>query len=389
MFKNTESFPENSGIPKDLFELKAKLLCEGANVDDEALQLFESQNPSRVKRGGLSSGGKIQLSDDLFVNFPFYKKRLTDLQVLRDPEKELGLLIKQADALIAKGSVIKAPDWYRERVGGFDITQIITAHNKQLATSVYESCDLFRTRNQCKFCVINTSLKDKNPNLIEKSPTLMLEALSKIPVAEYGGLTINGGMTVNPGRGMELIEPVVKAVRESYPELPIAVEITPPEDLEWIDRLAAAGTNSLMMNLECWDNDVRKKIIPGKNKYCPRDLYLAALQRAVKVLGPGRVSSCFVVGGEPIDSLKQGIKAVIAQGAIPSPLAGRYFEEVPNYRFKPNASWREFLEIQNFTKAELQKNGLCSTDQAGCVACKMCDMIKDLTRSGVIKSLLN
>jgi hypothetical protein len=43
-------------------ELKSRLLCEGANPEnEETVQALESQNPQNVLRGGLSSGLKVQL----------------------------------------------------------------------------------------------------------------------------------------------------------------------------------------------------------------------------------------------------------------------------------------------------------------------------------------
>jgi len=68
---------------------------------------------------------------------------------------------------------------------------------------------------------------------------------------------------------------------------------------------------------------------------------------------------------------------VIKRGIIPSPLAGRYFEDVPNYSFAPNVNWKEFLEILYYSKRLMKQGGIISTDKAGCVACGMCDLIKD------------
>ena len=43
-------------------ELKARLLCEGANPDSKAtIQALDQQNPQKVLRGGLSSGLKAKL----------------------------------------------------------------------------------------------------------------------------------------------------------------------------------------------------------------------------------------------------------------------------------------------------------------------------------------
>ncbi|XOU93936.1 MAG: radical SAM protein [Candidatus Kerfeldbacteria bacterium] len=362
---------------KNLIELKAKMLCEGVNFTQSVEKLFMDQNPSNVKRGGLSSGGKMLLSNCLFVNAPFYKKRKVDLKVSIASSDSRNIIISQKNKELCRGKALTPPSWYKFNVNGFNITQIVTVHNCQLAISIYEDCALFSKNIQCQFCVINKSLKNRSLVLIRKKPALILSALKKIPVDQYGGLTINGGMTFSDGRGIEFIQPVVEAVKRAYPKLQIAVEITPPKDLNWIDRLAASGVSSLMMNLECWDEKVRAKLIPGKNKFCKRDLYIASFKRAIKKFGVGRVSTCFVVGTEPIASLKQGIEEVIKIGVIPSPLAGRYFEDIPNYPFAPTVNWKDFLEVLYFSKRLMDKVGIISTDKAGCVACGMCDLIKD------------
>ena len=371
-------------LKKGFIALKAQLLCEGANCETSAEELFFQQNPSQTKRGGLSSGGKIELPMGIFANFPFYQKRECELKIVMNPKDEKGVLIQKWGQTICSAKVLLAPDWYQETidipeekpVGPLDrstwndpvkipITRIFTAHNKQLATSIYEGCELFGRKSECKFCVIKWSLDQENTFLVHKKASLVLAALEKIPVNDYEGITLNGGMTSYSGRGMELIVPIVQEIRTKYSQIPIAVEITPPSDLSWIDKLAEAGASSLMMNLEVWDEEIRKDIIPGKNELCPRDSYFKAFERGLNVFGKGKVSTCFVVGCEPMSSLQKGIEAVIKCGVIPSPLSGRYFEDILNYPFKPDVPWEEFLTVLNFAKYQLREAGITSTDAWG------------------------
>lgn len=367
-----------STTPKTKIQLKAKLLCEGFRADEEVLRLFAEQNPSGTKRGGLSSGGKFRL-EDLVVNAPLYRSRETDLFATHDNAvSSCGIVLWDKGECVGSGEILSQPAWYNCQVDAFPITQIFTAHNRQLAAAVYEDCALFGRGDQCQFCVINRSLRDRKQALVHKRASLFLSALEQIPRGEFGGLTLNGGMTTHPGRGFELLEPVVRAIHNSYPDIPIAVEMTPPADEDWVDRLVDAGVTSLMMNLEAWDEEVRKRVIPGKQSLCPRDQYLRAFKRSVKLLGPGRTTTCFVVGTESNSSLREGIAEVIGLGVIPSPLAGRYFEDVPNYPFSPSVNWEEFLDTLHFAGTKLRAGRVISTDRAGCVACGMCDLIKDI-----------
>ena len=364
---------------RQLIELKAQMLCEGVNVDDASAKLFQKQNPSKVKRGGLSSGGKMKIGP-IVVNAPFYFQRDVAIKISRDMANPNGILIERDGVTVASGEVLEVPEWYVEKVDGIDITRILTAHNHQLAGAVYEYCDLFKTGEECKFCVMNRSATKQRSQLTIKDGDLFVQALKTIDMYNYtyGGLTLNGGMTFHEARGIELMVPVIKKIHEAFPQLPIAVEITPPENLKWISRLKDAGCSSLMMNLECWDEDIRQQIIPGKAKYCTKQMYLRAFKRALNTFGKGRVTTCFVVGTEPMESLKKGIQEVIKQGVIPSPLAGRYFEDVENYPFIPDVHWRDFLWVLEFAGAKLAESRIRSRDKAGCVACGMCDLIRDM-----------
>ncbi|MFC1600388.1 radical SAM protein, partial [Patescibacteria group bacterium] len=374
-----DSLEEETMMNEQLIELKAQMLCQGVNVDDAAVELFRQQNPSNVKRGGLSSGGKMQIGP-IVVNAPFYFERKVQIRISRDMANPFGILIERGGVVVASGEVMQAPEWYVEKVDGIEITRILIAHNRQLAGSVYENCDLFKSGEECRFCVINRSATKNRAQLTKKSGELFVKALQAIGMYNYnyGGLSLNGGMTFNQGRGIELIVPVIEQIHKVFPRLPIAVEITPPENLVWINRLREAGCSSLMMNLECWDEKIREQIIPGKSKYCTKQMYLKAFKRALNVFGKGRVTTCFVVGTEPMESLKQGIEEVIKRGVIPSPLAGRYFEDVPDYPFVPDVNWREFLWVLKFAGEKLTDNGVLSRDRAGCVACGMCDLIRDM-----------
>lgn len=363
--------------PKNLTEIKAKMLCEGVNLTPEIDQLFLKQNPSSIKRGGLSSGGKMELAGTIQVNAPFYKNRVVDLKLVSNLLNEKEFIVDYKGEPLCTGKVLEAPSWYKETINEFSITEILTAHGKQLGGSVYEDCALFGIKEECKFCVINFSLKNKSKSLIKKNSKLFLEALSKIPLNYYEGLCLNGGTTLHPGRGMEIIEPVVREINFDYPNLNIAVEITPPQDLTWIDKLKNAGVSSLMMNLECWDDEIRKKVIPGKNRLCTKEMYLKAFESSVKVFGKGKVTSCFLIGTEDKKSLKEGIEIITNIGVIPSLLAGRYFEDVPDYPFAPKANFHELIEVMTYTKKLMREKGLISSDKSGCVACGMCDLIKD------------
>lgn len=361
------------------YELKARLLCEGALASPSVFaEITNRLNPFGVKRGGLGSGAKVRLKlSGVLVNFPLYRSTEAPIRVELDGAE---IVFVEVGSEVGRAVPLPVPTWYSQTLAdGTPIERIFIQHGSQVASAVYEDCALFSADSACEFCVMRFSTTDAA--LRVKRAAQIVEALRLIPQAyQNRGVLLNGGMTFHPGRGMELLVPVVAAIRLEFNNTPIAVEITPPQELYWINRLHGAGCDSLMMNLECWDQDSRRRYIPGKDEACPRESYLQAFERAVAVFGRGRVSSCFVCGTEPIATLKQGIRSVICLGVIPSPLSGRHFEDVPGYSFKARMPWQEFLEVQQFVQEELTAAGLTSTDRAGCITCGMCDMSQDETK---------
>ena len=226
-------------------------------------------------RGGLSSGLKIRINPQLpsarefKVNFPLYLKRPASLKIRAT---ETGLIILENDEEIGRAEILQPPEWYDQNVDGYPITSILTQHGDQLAGAVYEWCCLFNTGEQCKFCVMDRSQSNADLKNVQLKAELLIKAFQKIPREAYKGIILNGGMTFSLGRGLEVMIPVVQQIREQIGKIPISVEITPPKDLALIEEFAQAGGESLMMNLEIWDDETRRNIIPGKQNIAKRKI---------------------------------------------------------------------------------------------------------------------
>ncbi len=356
--------------------LKARLLSEGAVATNQtSIRIAQLQNPYRVKRGGLSSGVKAKLLvGGTTVNFPIYG--LVSRPISLSLHEDSLIHFSENGKIIGSGLLLPTPEWYGQTLrDGTPIERVFVAHGEEVAASVYEDCALFNTGNACQFCVMRFSTDKKELRL--KKETQILEALSLIPEKQRQKVLLNGGMTFHPGRGMEILSPVVAAIRGRFGNAAgVAVEITPPTDLSWLHMLKGSGCNSLMMNLEAWDETARKKYIPGKDEACPRDLYLQAFEKALQIFGEGKISSCFVCGLEPLNTLKQGIEIITKLGVVVNPIAGRFFEDVPNYSFRASYGWKDFLAITDFARECMLRNNVVSTDQAGCAECGMCDMTR-------------
>lgn len=163
---------------------------------------------------------------------------------------------------------------------------------------------------------------------------------------------------------------VIKEIRKIC-DIPICCELVPPLDLSYIELLVDAGVNSLMFNLELFDDKLRKKYCPGKGKI-PKSKYLEALEFAVKLLGQGDVGSHLIMGLESPTSTLRGVKKFIEIGVKPllvvfRPLAHTALEDVNI----PEIG--EVEAIVNETRKLMIDSGMSmKPGSAGCMSCSAC-----------------
>jgi len=169
----------------------------------------------------------------------------------------------------------------------------------------------------------------------------------------------------------------VVAVKRAVPHLPIQVQIEPPLELDWIDRLKRAGADAIGIHIESLDPEVRARWTPGKASV-PVAAYEAAWARAVDEFGHNRVSTYLLVGlGEDPDELVAGAERLIAMGVYPfvvpyRPLAG----SLAHADGVPAPTPVLLTEVTLRVGAALAAVEMRGVDQvAGCAACGACSAL--------------
>lgn len=164
----------------------------------------------------------------------------------------------------------------------------------------------------------------------------------------------------------ETILKIVKYIRAKSNK-PIYVMSLPPENLSILDDYLEAGVNEVAFNIEIYNRDFAKKIMPGKGNIS-LNCYKAALLHSVKLWGNnGNVKSLLVYGLEPDDSFLKGVSWLASHGIQPiispfRPLKGTAFEN----KFPP--STQQLLTI--FYKAEKICNRYHLSLGPSCVHCQ-------------------
>ncbi|MDX1669426.1 MAG: MSMEG_0568 family radical SAM protein, partial [Limnobacter sp.] len=230
----------------------------------------------------------------------------------------------------------KQPNFYALKTSeGIPYEQIATMHSKDvLATTVLQTCIRYESRSKsCKFCSIGQSLAAGRT--IERKTPQQLAEVAKAAV-ELDGVTqmvMTTGTPATPDRGAAIMVESVAAVKAAV-DLPIQVQIEPPDRFDWFDELKRSGADTLGMHLEVLSEEVRQEMMPGKARV-PVSYYMEAFDAAVKVFGRGQVSTYIIAGlGDTQDQILEMSQQLIQLGVYPFivpfvPISGTPLESHP------------------------------------------------------------
>ena len=165
-----------------------------------------------------------------------------------------------------------------------------------------------------------------------------------------------------------------KAVKAKV-DIPIQGQCEPPDDPIWFQKMKDSGVDSLGMHLEVVEEEIRKKILPGKSEIS-LERYYEAFEESVSVFGRGEVSTYLLAGlGDSKESLINCSKKLISIGVYPFivpfvPIAGTPLEHHPS----PSTDF--MIDIYQ-SVSELLNEGNIKSDEmsAGCAKCGACSAL--------------
>ncbi len=349
--------------------VKLELLCRGVRLPLDLLSRFPGY---RHKRASLSEGLCFDLSfpglpGAVPVNLAARERFVARSPFSFDPGS--GMILKDGEPFV-RAVLVEPPAWYAETLpDGTAFQEIFQVHHRTiLATALANFC-AFRARGGgCAFCALGPG---GSPARV-KDPARLAEVLRELKARglSFSEVNVNSGTLETGERTLAAYEAAVSAVR-SVVDWPVYVQLCPPDDPDAERRLADAGVDSLSYNLEIWDEERRRELIPEKAAL-GRERYLSALARASRVLGRGQASSWLIAGLEPVESTLEGIRAVAAAGAVPfvtvfRPLLGSRMENaLPP---EPDVVEPVFEYLARILASERL---FPARTRAGCVKCGCC-----------------
>lgn len=231
----------------------------------------------------------------------------------------------RSGSFTAPVSFPRAPAFYDETLpDGRPVRSVVTLYGGgSLGVFARGSCSLVDMGKACQYCSIspNRNRETGFPEVVsEKLLRSALEAALADAACPASQVMINGGNFPDPDRGFLYYARLCAAAREvidaSGRDVELHLIVFPPARLDLLRELAGLNV-AVAMNLEVFDSRLFEQICPGKTDVLGQAHILAALRRAVGVLGAGNVFSILVGGLEDQESLADGMARLAGEGIVP------------------------------------------------------------------------
>ncbi len=297
----TDNYFNNPGA------LKIDLMLRGAAIEDPVVKA----------RACGSSGIDILLPRKTIVNIP-----CEDWFTVRSP-----YVIRRGGAkgyVLACGSsevdirVVEPPRFYEKRTTtGVAMKDIASTHGSYTVITPDQRCAFFKSSVQCRYCAGNFRSDADLPGARVYTVDEVLETVDAVFSEKASRIIyLSIGFAEGDDGGIKFLEPYVRAIKNHFNCL-VAVEALPPSRNDWIDRAYASGVDSILYNLDIFDNELFSIICPGRAGKIGRKRTLDALEHAAGIFPNGTVASHLIVGLEPPGSTIKGIDYLTDIGVVP------------------------------------------------------------------------
>lgn len=162
----------------------------------------------------------------------------------------------------------------------------------------------------CKFCNIEACTGEISLDNVREVVNAYWERAEEIKLTHF----LVGGQTA-PDADENLIE-IIRIIHQTAPFADIYAMVI-PYTYETLKNMYKAGLNQISMNIEVWNDDIAREIMPGKRK-TSHAKYMEKLVYATSLFGrKGQVRSMLIVGLEPTADLMEGISELVENGIQP------------------------------------------------------------------------
>lgn len=327
-------------------ELKALLVSRGVKISDAIYRAFNnsarlSYNPLTCNSCILPDGTIIQLTDiafhmsyiqsaiswDLFKQLRYLPQMKTPFSITLNNVKQAVLKFHNED--VTRVTFPEPGNFYRQKTtGGLPFLGNAVLQGKDwLSFQCLWVCDYAKSGQPCQYCFSGgefESLAKKNkpmPRFPSPQDAAEIAKYAILQEKSANSIQITGGSTFNTRAECDLIYKYLTAITSAVPRDKISGEIviftTPPNNPEDVDQIFEAGADRISCSVEVWDENLARKIMPGKSRYISRKRHLRCLQYIAEKYGPGRACSNLIIGLESEESCLAGAEYLGSHGIVP------------------------------------------------------------------------
>ena len=352
--------------------IKNELLCYGVRVSKDALSYIDSINPY-INNKGIHVAG-FYIDNQVFVNVQFNERYSLNSPYMLEYDYE-SLYLTKANTKICEININPAPIWYENITSnGILMHEVFNVHgNNVLALSNYEGCSYVNKGKKCKFCSF-TPYEFPYKGLSSRIDDIIETLNCAFEYNNHYSIALSEGTKTGNDRGAFFFSKVSRAITDTFGNKKISVELAPPSDNVYIDNMINNGVTSIIMNIELFDDNVRRNICPGKSEI-PLEHYYKSLSYAVEKLGIGNVSSVLIAGIEPIQNTIKCAKELLQLGVIPTIIPFKPYDDC-ELRDKKVTEPCILQTIYDELAKEIVKLKFPRVNSHSCIACGACNMIK-------------
>lgn len=353
-------------VDTELRAIKAELLCLGLTIDKEK-EIEILVDNSYIKEGGFVHAMHLLLNGHVVNPCVAEKFCIKSPYVLTSTNGHPRLLKNGEHFTYC--DIVDIPKWCSKRTAnGKEYGQILRPHSLNVVSGMPSPrCKFYENKTQCKFCSLHNLQNNAHQTSESNVASVALEALD---FSNYS-IALSGG-TFGEDNSAVYFSNIATLIKAKKSECCISVELVPPNNFDYLKMLKDAGVTSVIMNLEIWDEQLRRYICPGKSSFS-REHYLKAMDFSLKLFGVGQVSSVLLLGLQHPDSLIHGATQLIKMGVIPTVIPFKPFDNC-DLKGCALSSPKELLSVYDSLKEVMKTQKIYSLFQKGCTSCGGCSL---------------
>jgi hypothetical protein len=391
----------------DSVELKCLLVSRGVRVDKDIYRVFGKDyriNPNALTCNcmKLPDGTIVMLTDIGFhlstISSMFSWDNLKLFKHMSDLTTPFRIAVSEGlpvlvyeNEQVCRISFLPGTDFFKQKTSSgmpFLGNAVLQGCN-WVAFQCLWPCEYACSGKACQYCFsggqFEALTKRGKPLPFIPSPKDVSEVVNyAIDQAGCDSIQLTGGSTFHSADEAAYITRYLEAINEYVGRDRIKGEIllyiTPPDDMNVIDRYFELGVDRIACSLEVWDDERAAIITPGKREYTGKRRHLEALAYIAGKYGKGKAFSNFIIGLEGLDTLREGAAYLSERGIIPSASVWMPFGKPVMGSIKaPDVEY--FREVKEMLGALYVKHDLVPPGSCGLNVCIERDIWRYATES--------